>query len=181
MKQRLPDYERAYLNSLPQNLVRDRVRDLAQGGWSLVAIAEAFSPPKTRSSIRAWALSKHTPSPHSHPPVPSVSSSLSSSFASTSTITAAENSGPRTRTPRRVYDPVNPKVPPAQKKKISQLAPLARRYRARTSPNGTYAKANQELTATCITLYRSGASVRELALAAGVTYRAMARRIGRYK
>jgi lambda repressor-like predicted transcriptional regulator len=39
--------------------------------------------------------------------------------------------------------------------------------------------ANDELTELCASLHRSGVSVRELSQAAGVTYRAMARRLGR--
>lgn len=191
MKQRLPQSESAYLNSLShsQGLTRDRVRDLCASGWSLAAIAEAFDPPKSRSSIRAWSLSTQPPLAHTHPPLPSPpSSSLASVSAS---IPAAEAFGLPTQTQtetktktkfvvrRRVYDANKPKLSPSDKRKISRLAPLARRYRARTSPNGTYAVANRELTETCKNLYYRGASVRELSLAAGVTYRAMARRLGR--
>lgn len=180
MKQRLPESERAYLSSLTSSsLIRDRARDLCAHGWSLAAVADAFSPPKTRSSIRAWALSTVPPVPHNHPPIPASPLSSSSSL-----ITAGEKSDfaadtRKTIKRRRVYDPANPKISSTQKKKISSLAPLARRYRARTSPNGTYARANQELTELCKDLYRTGASVRELSKAAGVTYRAMARRIGK--
>lgn len=191
MKQRLPEYEGAYLNSLPQHLIRDRVRDLATDGWSLAAIAEAFNPPKSRSSIRAWALSKQPAITHTHPPLPPsppISSSPSSSSSLSSTIPAATVSSPkvtaaapkaRVKVRRRVYDPTQPRISQAQRKKISRLAPLARRHRARTSPNNTYTRANAELTDLCKNLYYSGASVRELSLAAGVTYRAMARRLGR--
>lgn len=183
VKERLPFSERQYLSTLKGVELRARARALNEAGWSLASIAEAFDPPRQRSTVRAWVLS-HVPPTHTNTdthPIPPISSPSSpSSASSTSTLGTAEDfSSVRAR--RRVYDPANPKVPPAQKRKISQLAPLARRYRARTSPNGTYARANQELTMTCVALYRSGASVRELALAAGVTYRAMARRIGRYK
>lgn len=186
MKQRLPEYEGAYLNSLPQHLIRDRVRDLATNGWSLAAIAEAFNPPKSRSSIRAWALSKQPAISHTHPPLPPSPPVSSSSLSST--IPAATVSSPKVAAPapkakvkirRRVYDPTQPRISPAQRKKISRLAPLARKHRARTSPNNTYTRANAELTDLCKNLYYSGASVRELSLAAGVTYRAMARRLGR--
>jgi hypothetical protein len=51
-------------------------------------------------------------------------------------------------------------------------------YRARANPSGKYAIANNELTSLCKDLYQRGASIKELALAAGVTYRAMARRVG---
>ena len=182
MKQRLPEYEGAYLNSLPQHLIRDRVRDLATDGWSLAAIAEAFDPPKSRSSIRAWSVSKSPRTTHTHPSLPP--SPFSPSSSSDKQIPAREKSSvfasaPKVKIRRRVYDPTQPKISPAQKKKIARLAPLARRHRARTGANNTYTRANRELTDVCKSLYYSGASVRELSLAAGVTYRAMARRLGR--
>ncbi len=184
MKQRLPEYESAYLNSLPQHLIRDRVRDLATDGWSLAAIAEAFDPPKSRSSIRAWSISKSPRTSHTHPPLPPSPSFSSPSSSSNKQIPAREKSSisasaPKVKIRRRVYDPTQPKISPAQKKKIARLAPLARRHRARTGANNTYTRANRELTDVCKSLYYSGASVRELSLAAGVTYRAMARRLGR--
>ena len=191
MKERLPEVERAYLCSLSSALVRERARALHAAGWSLASIAEAWSPPRQRSTIRAWVLSPTSPEPappFTQPlPLPSSSSSSSSS----SLIEAGEKadleqsaSAPaqaktKTKVRRRVYDPDNPKISAAQKKRISNLAPLARRYRARTPQNGTYSRANRELTDLCRTLYYSGTSVRELSLAAGVTYRAMARRVGR--
>ena len=191
MKERLPEVERAYLCSLSSALVRERARALHAAGWSLASIAEAWSPPRQRSTIRAWVLSPTSPEPappFTQPlPLPSSSSSSSSS----SLIEAGEKadleqsaSAPaqaktKTKARRRVYDPDNPKISAAQKKRISNLAPLARRYRARTPQNGTYSRANRELTDLCRTLYYSGTSVRELSLAAGVTYRAMARRVGR--
>lgn len=193
MKERLPEGECVYLRTLSGAPLKSRARALYESGWSLAAIAEAWDPPRQRSSVRAWVLSNVT-APDTQPPLPpspspSLSSPLSSlsSLSSDSLIVARESSvsaaqaqtRTRTKVPRRVYDPEKPRVSPAQRSKISTLAPLARRYRARTSPNGTYARANTELTDLCKKLYYSGASVRELSLAAGVTYRAMARRLGR--
>lgn len=187
MKARLPEGECVYLRTLSGAPLKSRARALYDLGWSLAAIAEAWDPPKQRSSVRSWVFA-NVPAPHTQPPLPPSPSSFSSSSSS---IAAAEKSDPapnpnptsktktKTKVPRRVYDPSSPRVTPAQKKKISTLAPLARRYRARTPYGGTYAKANRELTDLCKKLYYSGASVRELSLAAGVTYRAMARRLGR--
>lgn len=182
----LPPQERDFLSAL---IVKDeiyaRVQQLHEVGWSLAEIACAWDPPKQRSTVHSW-LSR--PSTHTHTfPVPSPPSSSSSS--SSSSIPAAEKSdlapalapaysAAQIRR-RRVFDPSAPVLSPAQKTKISRLAPLARRYRARTPYGGTYATANRELTHLCRDLYLRGASVRELSLAAGVTYRAMARRLGR--
>jgi len=192
MKERLPEGECVYLGTLSGAPLRARARSLYESGWSLAAIAEAFNPPKQRSSVRAWVLSNSpVPAPHTQPPLPPSPTSPSSS---NKTIAAAEKLNPallppsaaelvsrqrKDRRNRRVFDPTKPRISPAQKNKIARLAPLARRYRAKTSPNGTYARSNVELTDLCKNLYYSGASVRELSNAASVTYRAMARRLGR--
>jgi hypothetical protein len=186
MKQRLPESERAYLSSIVESpALKDRIRDLCADGWSLAAIAEAFNPPKSRSSIRACAISKSPRTSHTHPslpPSPSFSSSSNKQIPArekSSVSASGRTPTPKVKIRRRVYDPTQPKISPAQKKKIARLAPLARRHRARTGANNTYTRANRELTDVCKSLYYSGASVRELSLAAGVTYRAMARRLGR--
>ena len=119
------------------------------------------------------------PLTHNLPLIPSPSST-----SSESTIAAAESfsfdpSRPRLRRPRRVYNDKAPVLSAAERSRIAQLAPVARRYRSRMSSGGAHARANRELTELCRRLYRRGASVRELSLAAGVTYRAMSRRIGR--
>jgi hypothetical protein len=61
--------------------------------------------------------------------------------------------------------------------RIHYLAPLARRYRARSNPHGLYAQANDELTRLCRRLYGEGVGIRELSVTAEVTYNAMKRRI----
>ena len=174
MKQRLPQSESAYLNSLShsQGLTRDRVRDLCKIGWSFAAIAEAFDPPKSRSSIRSWSLSTQPPLTHNHPLLPSPSSSSSIAAAESSTFAKPKRE-------RRVYIPSSPALTSAEKERIKAVAPLARRYRARANPTGVYASANQELTQISRGAYSRGVSITELATAAGVTYRAMARRLGK--
>ena len=169
---KLPDDEVKVLVSCSGDPLRARVRALREAGWTLAAIADAWTPPKQRSSIRALS---QQPTKSPLPIVPSPPSSSSSSH-----FGAAEKSRSTTRhsRARRFYSPSSPKISYDDAKRIAQLAPLARRYRARANPTGSYALANEELTRLCISLYRSGASVIELAAAANVTYRAMARRIG---
>lgn len=175
------------MRTLSGDELKYRVQTLHEAGWSLAAIAQAFDPPRQRSSIRSWALSPSR-TPHTQPPIPVPSSPSHSSHSSLIPARGKSESAPtpasakakaKAKVRRRVYDPTQPKISQAQRKKISRLAPLARRHRARTSPNNTYTRANAELTDLCKNLYYSGASVRELSLAAGVTYRAMARRLGR--
>ena len=175
--ERLPEEECVYLRGLVGAARNTRAASLVARGWSLAAIGDAFTPPKTRSTVKSWITS---------------SSISSSSSASHSTIVTAERSRPvprpgvdRTgevyvpRRERRVYDPRVPVISQEDKKKIKELAPVARRYRARANPSGIFAKSNDELTAIAIELYTRGVSIRELASTAGVTYRAMARRVGR--
>jgi len=171
---KLPDDEVKVLVSCSGDVLRARVRALREAGWTFAAIAEAWTPPKQRSSIRALS---QQPTKSPLPIVPSPPSS-----SSTSHLAAAEKSRSSTRNrhsrARRFYNPSSPKISNDDAKRIARLAPLARRYRARANPTGSYAQANEELTQLCISLYRAGASVIELAAAANVTYRAMARRIG---
>jgi len=179
----LPESERELLGRLSGAALRARCAELRQLGWTLEAIGAAFTPPKSRSTIHAWTLSSLPPKAPKTQLLPPLKS-----------IAAAEKSTPPAPAPpakkparasglppreRRVFDNESPKVPENLQKKIAQLAPLARRYRARANPSGAYAMANEELTELCASLHSSGVSVRELSQAAGVTYRAMARRLGR--
>ena len=184
----LPKDEVRFLRSLPRMDQRARVRDLYRAGWSLSSLAEAFDPPKARTSIRSW-LTVLSPSPDLPLPVPPSSpSSLtsSSSASSSSTIDTAESftstSPTRPPAPTRDYRQVDPSssvISAEERARISELAPLARRYRAGTPRLGPLGVANDELTELVKKLYDRGAPVRELAEAASVTYRAMARRLGR--
>lgn len=183
------------LRSLSGAALRTRCAILRQSGWTLEAIGAAFTPPKSRSTIHAWTLSTPpSPPPLPSPPLLSLPLPLQSIAAAERSTLSSHTPAPapapapakRPRRPeglapreRRVFDDESPRIPQNLQKKIAQLAPLARRYRARANPNGAYAMANDELTEICISLHRSGVSVRELSQAAGVTYRAMARRLGR--
>lgn len=63
--------------------------------------------------------------------------------------------------------------------RLKQLSDLAKRYRAKTSPNSPLAVANDELTAIARTLRSMGVPTAAIAEAAGVSYRAMARRLSK--
>ena len=181
----LPESEVRLLRELSRNDVRARVRELYVAGWSLSSIAEAFDPPRARTSIRAWTRS--TRPPHTQlPSVPSPPSSSSSPSSSADSLigtaesfASSSSSAADTLRDYRVLDRAHSVITEDERSRIRELAPLARRYRARTDARGPYGAANDELTALAKELYDRGAPVRELAEAAGVTYRAMARRLGR--
>jgi hypothetical protein len=78
-----------------------------------------------------------------------------------------------------MYDTEAPVLSKSVHNRIAKIAPVARRYRSKANPNGVYREANDELTSIVKEQYARGVSIRELCLAAGVTYRAMARRLGR--
>ena len=187
-KMSLPPDEVLFLRSLSGKILRARVSELFYLGWSLAAIAEAFDPPRARATIRSWVTPSSTP----YPSRPTPSSSSLSSSSSSLPITAAENSSspapspapspaltlsPKPREERRIYDPRSPQLSIAAARKIADLAPVARQHRAGAAPTGRYAVANDELNRLCRLHFERGASIRELALAAGVSYKAMERRV----
>jgi hypothetical protein len=158
-EQALPVEESAVLNSLWDEELYTRIRALYDAGWTLDAIGQAFEPPRRRSTIRYWANRTV------HGEYPQIVSSI-----------------PRPRLKPRGYvsrRPKSPGIPPTELTQIKALAPLARRYRSKMSATTSEAIANRSLTEICMSLVESNVTVKELAEAAGVTYRAMARRLGR--
>jgi hypothetical protein len=172
-RQILPEDECLFLRGLAGTELRARVQELNTAGWSLAAIGNAFDPPRGRSTVRSWTVPPTQSLTHTRS-IPSPSSSHSQN----SLIAAAENSTPPKRE-RRVYTPSSPALLSAERDRIVMIAPLARRYRARANPNGVYASANDELTSIAHKAYSRGVAISELAAAADVTYRAMARRLGK--
>jgi hypothetical protein len=72
---------------------------------------------------------------------------------------------------------ISPSVPPELKPQLKQLADLSKRYRAKTPTDSPLAVANRELTTLAKQLKDRGVPAADIAEAAGVTYRAMARRL----
>jgi hypothetical protein len=158
-QQLLPVEEISVLRSLWDEELYARIRALFDAGWTLDAIGQAFEPPRRRSTVRYWANRTVRGE------YPEIISSI-----------------PRPRLKPRGYvsrRPKSPGIPPTELTQIKALAPLARRYRAKMNPSSPEAIANLSLTEICISLIESNVTVKELAEAAGVTYRAMARRLGR--
>lgn len=158
--QPLPPEEAAHLNSLSKDALITRVHELYHQGWTLQAIGDALIPPRPRSTVRSWLLRFQTPAERD--------------------LTDAPIPAPTYKTHPDGYQkrrPQSPGILPDELELIQELAPIARTYRAKMSTNSAACVANDQLTAICIRLNLSGVSVRELANAAGVTYRAMSKRI----
>ncbi len=160
-EQALPPGEAALLRSLDPARQRARAAQLFHAGWTLQSVGDALEPPRARSTVRSWVAraARSAPAP--------VDAALPR---------------PRYRTPASGYQrrTARPRpLDPAEAARVASLAPLARRYRARSASDSAFAVANRELTQLCLDLHADHVSVADLARAAGVTYRAMARRLGR--
>ena len=163
MAQHTPDLPQGEVENLrgllssPGSAFISRVYLLCEAGWSFQSVANAFDPPRRRSTVRSWYVkAKALGSIVSDPSVP--------------TPPAKKN---RARTSR----PKSPGISHETQLQIARLAPLARRYRSRTTPSSQSFTANHQLTDLAGSLYQTGVTVSELARAAGVTYRAMKRRV----
>jgi len=151
----LPKSEAVFLASLSKEQLWRRVKDLNDAGWTLQSIADAFDPPRRRSTVRSWVI-KDTPE---------------------CDFVTATPTPPQPKAKSRRKRPRSPGIPHDEQLRIARLSPLARRFRARTNPSSTSFTANQELTSIAGLLYNKGVTVSELARASGVTYRAMKRRV----
>lgn len=161
--QPLPEAEVARLQDRKGFELYRHVWALYSSGWTLRAIGEAFDPPKSRSTIQSWVSKGREVLPHA--------AATATDLVQTPTLAT-----PPVYIPVR---PVSPGISTADLAEIQRLAPISRKYRAGMSPRHKAALANSDLTAICSRLYESDVSITELAKAAGVTYRAMAKRLGR--
>lgn len=150
--QSLPQSEKEYLLTLSGLDLKLRCRDLFNAGWTLAAIGEPLD--KQRSTIRFWVT--NTPN-ISAPTKKAVPTPIDKSYI-----------------PKK---PKSPGITPAEKERLAYLAPLARRYRARMTSTHVSAQANIEFTELSRALHDKHVPIQEIADAAGVTYRAMFRRI----
>lgn len=161
MQYNLPADEVAYLASLPREEMESRLRALWENGWSLASLGDSIQPQRPKTTIHFW-VKRAVPTQQSRilptPPPKSLTTSV------------PVKSAPRLRS-------ISPGVPSDIRDRIRELSVLARRYRAKTSPNSPIALANDELTAIARTLSSMGVPTQAIADVAGVSYRAMARRI----
>lgn len=156
--QPLPPTEVAVLASLTGYNLHMRCKALYEAGWTLRSIGEALNPPKSRSTVHSW-IDSATPNHEIHTKIP----------------TPDHKTAPEYERKR----PVSPGISATDLENIQRLAPIARKYRAKLAPNHPATQANQGLTLICRALHADGVTITELATAAGVTYRAMSKRIAR--
>lgn len=159
--QQLPPQEVELLNSLTKDQRVARVYDLFNAGWSLQNIGDALQPKHPKTTVRTWVQRAESSSNNLQrvdAPIPA----------------------PKFRTPEGGYQKKRPEpseIPQETLEIIQELAPIARSYRAKMASTSAAAVANDRLTAICILEYQRGVAIKDLARAAGVTYRAMYKRI----
>jgi len=161
--QQLPPQEVEYLNNLPKEALIYRVKMLFDEGWPLDAIGQSFQRKRPRSTVRSWVLRAED----------NWDSDACLLFAD------APIPSPKLKTSAE-YQKVRPESPGISSDTLEQihyLAPLARTYRSRMSSTSAPAVANERLTNLCKKLHANNVPIKELAEAAGVTYRAMYKRI----
>jgi len=162
-KKLLSKDEVVFIKSLSRPESESRLLALWKAGWSLSVLGDSLDPRRPKTTIHFWVkraspVVQHRPIPT--PPPRSLTTSVPT------------KSAPRVRS-------VSPGVPPAMKDTLKNLATLAKRYRARTLANSPMAQANRDLTAMATALRSMGVPTAAIAEAAGVSYRAMARRLSK--
>lgn len=160
-KTRLPADEVRFLVSLQKEHLHGRLRALWQSGWSLGIIANSLDPKKPKSTVHFWVQNAKDQEQHRTIPTPPPKSL---------TVSAPLLNTPRLRS-------ISPSVPTEVKPRLRDLSLLARRYRSKSDPNSEFAVANRELTDLARSLYNRGVPATDIAEAAGITYRAIARRL----
>lgn len=172
----LPESEHRLLGALSGNELKARVRELVAAGWSMSAVGKACAPPRSRSTIRSWI----SPSSSSDSTISAVKNSSFNSVHQIHPVPTAPAKKDRYAPKRKNVMPnASPGLTEVDKSSIKALAQLASRYRSTSSTSSAYGRANADFTQLVNTLYSRGVTVREIAAAAEVTYRAINRRITR--
>jgi hypothetical protein len=162
----LSDDEVSFLRTVGKKQRYYRARQLFDAGWTLQAIGNAFEPAQKRSTVQYWTAqgdARHA----TLRPVPSPWGGF---------VDAPMPKPPKGYQPKK---PKSPGIPKETQERLRYLAPLARYYRsgmASTSLNGS---ANEEMNEIVQDLYNKNVKIAEIAQAAGVTSRAIARRLGK--
>lgn len=136
-----------------------RARQLFEAGWTLQSIGDAYTPSIRRSTVKYWVENgdlKH----RLQIPVPS----------------------PFYTTKKSGYQrlkPPSPGISTADQQRLARLAPLARQYRSGMPSTSLFATSNQEFNDLIKELSDQNVTTAEIARASNVTFRAIARRLGK--
>lgn len=163
----LPQSEINYLDSLSKSNIDEfysRLRALWEAGWSLSVLGSALSPKRPRATVHYWVRKASLRQQGVPIPRPEYVKPLTSALQS-------DVSG-KTRT-------ISPTVTPEIAERLRSLSLQARRYRSRTAEGNKFAVANREFTALVKALRAEGIPAVDIAQAAGISYRAVARRIAK--
>ena len=146
----LPNEEIDFILSLPMELKLARMKGLWTIGWSLSEIGNSFSPPVPKATLH-YRLSRVEATTHieANHPLPE----------------------PNFLAPIPLQH--------EYEAEIKNLSLQARKYRSKMDPASAPAVANQKLTEMVKYLRKKGVPAVELAKAAGVSYRAMAKRLAK--
>jgi hypothetical protein len=158
---KLPIDEVTYISSLTRVEMEARLRALWKAGWSLAIIGDSLNPKRPKTTIHFWVRRAEDTKQFRAVPLPPPKSL---------TTSVPTKNAPRLRS-------VSPGVPTDLRIRLQELSALSKRYRAKTSPTSPLAIANRELTELAQQLRGRGVPTAAIAEAAGVTYRAMARRL----
>ncbi len=160
----LPQNEVEYLKALASanvKLFHSRLKALWEAGWSLSVLGNSLTPKRSRATVHYWVRNASSISQTIEVPKPEFSKSLPSALLG---VVQAKS-----RT-------VSPSVTPEVAKQLRELSLQARRYRARTSSTNKFAVANEQFTKLVKELRSQGIPAVDIAEAAGISYRAVARR-----
>jgi hypothetical protein len=161
----LPVTERNHLALLLPRARNSRLARLAAHGWTLASLGASLDPPRPRTTVHYWVqnATELTPIASAYiPPEPPL----------------PDPPHPR-RFPNTRTRGISPRIPEDVRPTLASLAASARRYRAKTPPGAAPAIANASLTEIALRYRDLGVPTADIADAAGVSYRAMARRISR--
>lgn len=160
----LPQGEIDFLSSLSRTntaAFHARLRALWEAGWSLSVLGNSVSPKRPRATIHYWVRKAEVVPQIAAVPFPEYNKPLASALLG---VVPA-----KTRT-------IGPTVTPDMARRLRDLSMQARRYRSRTASTNKFAVANEEFTALVKELRSQGVPAVDIAEAAGISYRAVARR-----
>lgn len=156
----LPQEEVTLLLSFTKKQERNqRASELYQAGWTLQAIGDAFSPPARRSTVKYWV------------------DTASQAHTTRKTVPSPDLHNIKGRYVRKT--PISPGISVSDQGRLASLAPLARQYRSGMSSLSYQSVANDEYNSLIKELFSKYVTIAEISRAAGVTFRAIARRLGR--